>query len=431
MTFSEDESQWGPGRFWDAPQVSATVLGEIRKYPKTPAIVGTFIREVLPFSQIWYRETLISLLYSFAPDLNKDFRNAIETVAEPRGPSGNVDVIVQGACFGNDPDFEWVIQQFVSCEQRARTWLAEFQPTIEKAEEHVLDAAQADHIVEQPQEYFHNSHEGLETAVALRVLKEGASWLAFHKDRELLSCRFAEFLRKSEAEVSADVLRTILECTNYRAAGIWRAVEKHWDEGLTDVLHNTLLENIEDENLRQVVLRVAAGTSEGIDTLLTHLLPQMSPSRCLEIVHDLMQTTIEGDGEGEGGGPAGQAWITASTPADISRRAMLPDLTNRLPSNSPAGHFVWSIGSVAGGDESQRGAGVPVEIQAAVQNPFLERTDLQRCRAEIEDNIRNELQKLSQPRNLSVIFQDCISCGQLHPVSEVCRADIIVEATKN
>ena len=99
---------------------------------------------------------------------------------------------------------------------------------------------------------------------------------------------------------------------------------------------------------------------------------------------------------------------------------MLPDLKNRLPSTSPAGHFVWSIGSVAGGGESQRGAGVPIEIRAAVQNPFLERADVQKCRAEIEDNLGKELQKLPQPRNLSVLFQDCINCGQIHSVSEVC-----------
>lgn len=116
----------------------------------------------------------------------------------------------------------------------------------------------------------------------------------------------------------------------------------------------------------------------------------------------------------------GQPWIAAATLADMSRRAMLPDLKNRLPSNSPAGHFVWSIGSVAGGDESQRGAGVPIEIRAAVQNPFLERTDIQENRATIEDNLSKELQRLPQPRNLSVLFQDCINCGQIHSVADVC-----------
>lgn len=302
LNVNKDQRGWGVGRFWEAPQVNASTLEEIRNYPKTPGILGMFIREVLPFSQTQYRETLVPLLYSFATGLNKDFHNAVESVAEPGGPSGNVDVIVHGACYGDDADFEWVIQQFILCDEKASAWLAEFQPTIQKAEEHVLDAASADRAVEEPQEYFHNSDEGLATAVSLRVLREGVSWLRLHEHRERLSYRLAKALEESKEKVSVDILGTMLECTNNRATAVWRTVKKHWDENLRDVLRNSLLsDDLEDEYLRHVLLEVAAGSSAGINTSLAELLPQMSALRRFEILHDLMQTTIEGDAEGAAG----------------------------------------------------------------------------------------------------------------------------------
>lgn len=302
LNVNKDQRGWGVGRFWEAPQVNASTLEEIRSYPKTPGILGIFIREVLPFSQIRYRETLVPLLYSFATGLNKDFHNAVESVAEPGGPSGNVDVIVHGSCYGDDADFEWVIQQFILCDEKASAWLAEFQPTIQKAEEHVLDAASADRAIEEPQEYFHNSDEGLATAVTLRVQREGVSWLRLHEHRERLSYHLAKASEESKEKVSVDILGTMLECTNNRATAVWRAVKKHWDENLRDVLRNSLLsDDLEDEYLRHVLLEVAAGSSAGINTSLAELLPQMSALRRFEILHDLMQTTIEGDAEGAAG----------------------------------------------------------------------------------------------------------------------------------
>ena len=290
------------GRDWKAPQISTNILAEVRGFPKTPAILSMFIREVLPFSQTRYRDTLVPLLYSFASSLNSDFRNAVETVAEPGGPIWNIEVVVQGACYGGDTDFEWVIQQFLACEQKADTWMEEFKATYDKAEEHVLDASYADHVFEQPQEYFHNSNQGLKTVVALRVQKEGVSWLKSHKDRELLAYRLAEFLRESEKKVPIEVLSMILECTNSRATGVWRAVEKHWDESLKDVLRNNLLlDTLEDGYIRESLLRVAAVSSGGVDRLLSELLPQMSSLRRLEILHDLMNTALEGDEEGKVG----------------------------------------------------------------------------------------------------------------------------------
>jgi hypothetical protein len=297
----DEDDDWSFGRFWKAPSVAAHTLEKVRGFSKTPTILGLFIQEVLPFSRTHYRDTLVPLLYSFASGLNSDFRNAVEIVAEPGGPIENIGVVAQGACYGDQADFDWVIQQFVVCEHKADAWWKKFQPTYYKAEEHVFDAAHADHIVEQPQEQFYNSSEGLEIAVALRFRKEGIAWLALHKDRELLASRLTEFLRKSKEHVPVEVLRALIECANGSArTSVWSLVENNWDESLQDLLRKSLLSvDLEDEALRQALVRVAALSSRGLDKVLAELMPQMSSARRLEILYDLMETTIEDGARGK------------------------------------------------------------------------------------------------------------------------------------
>ena len=50
-------------------------------------------------------------------------------------------------------------------------------------------------------------------------------------------------------------------------------------------------------------------------------------------------------------------------------------LKARLPEGSPAGQFVWSVGSVVGGDESMRGAGAPQLLRSPALNPAFESKD--------------------------------------------------------
>jgi hypothetical protein len=120
-------------------------------------------------------------------------------------------------------------------------------------------------------------------------------------------------------------------------------------------------------------------------------------------------------------GPDGQAWFTALDVSDLSRRALDYDLKNRLPANSRAGHFVWSIGSVVGGDETRRGAGSPIELQSGVHNPLLKDEAVKARRSEINESLHNELGKLTAPRNLRAVFLDCEKCGQIHADVDMCR----------
>ena len=100
-----------------------------------------------------------------------------------------------------------------------------------------------------------------------------------------------------------------------------------------------------------------------------------------------------------------QAWLAASGVAWDSERQMLPILKGRLPRKSPSGHFVLSIASVAGGNETRRGAGYPAELQRAIENPYLHYPHIQRCRIEMERNLHLLLESSPLPRSFPAIFQ--------------------------
>ncbi len=120
----------------------------------------------------------------------------------------------------------------------------------------------------------------------------------------------------------------------------------------------------------------------------------------------------------------GQTWVTALNDADFSRHALASDLKNRLPVNSPAGHYVWPIGD----DETQRGAGPLVELQSGTQNPLLKDEDVKACRTAINERLRHELGKLPAPRTLRAIFVDCEKCGQIHSDLNVCSPSLMSAA---
>ncbi len=121
-------------------------------------------------------------------------------------------------------------------------------------------------------------------------------------------------------------------------------------------------------------------------------------------------------------GHDGQAWFDAADLAEQSRRASSRLIENRLASDSPAGHYVWSIGAVAGGHEGHRGAGRPVELKAAHENLLLSKDpSIKRRRAELEENLRKIFERLPKPLNLRVIYEDCGSCGRIHLFDSPCK----------
>lgn len=109
-----------------------------------------------------------------------------------------------------------------------------------------------------------------------------------------------------------------------------------------------------------------------------------------------------------------QAWVNASGIATASERVMSPILKGRLPEDSLAGHWSCSIGAVAGGDETMRGAGGSVKYREPQDNVLLEGSETHVRRQELEKNLSALLGSLPQPRDLPVLFINCKVCRKIH-----------------
>ncbi len=119
-------------------------------------------------------------------------------------------------------------------------------------------------------------------------------------------------------------------------------------------------------------------------------------------------------------GADGQAWLVAADLADQSMRTFSATLKRRLSLESAAGHYVWSIGAVTGGDEGRRGAGSPTEFRPARDNPFLSNPEVRARREQVEQRLREVFMRLPRPLNLRVIASECELCRQVHFESTAC-----------
>jgi hypothetical protein len=123
-------------------------------------------------------------------------------------------------------------------------------------------------------------------------------------------------------------------------------------------------------------------------------------------------------------GANSQAWMVAAHQARTSLEATREILAGRLPDDSASGHFVWASGSVVGGDESMRGAGVPALLRQPVTNPALAAAD-----EKVLANRRTLLQRIPRlfadtaaPRYFPIVFIDCQECHRLHRLTDGCTA---------
>lgn len=98
----------------------------------------------------------------------------------------------------------------------------------------------------------------------------------------------------------------------------------------------------------------------------------------------------------------GQGWLNASDTAVHSLEQMCPTLQGRLPSDSPAGHFVMSWVSIEGGTEAFRGAGAPIELRSAIENPRLASTAIRERRERMAERLKGLLAEYSQPLSFPV-----------------------------
>jgi hypothetical protein len=118
------------------------------------------------------------------------------------------------------------------------------------------------------------------------------------------------------------------------------------------------------------------------------------------------------------------AWVKAAGRALGSLSKMKHILAARLPRETVAGQFVWSVGPVVGGDESARGAGVPMMLRPCVENLSLRAPDagLAANRKALLEGISGILAAFARPRFFPAIFAGCRACKAIRPFDEIaCR----------
>lgn len=108
------------------------------------------------------------------------------------------------------------------------------------------------------------------------------------------------------------------------------------------------------------------------------------------------------------------AWINASIIAEKTEKAMERIINDRLPPDSIAGHWVYSLGAVAGGDELMRGAGYPNQYRAPRENKFVAGCETDGRRQTMEQQITSVLGKMPNPNYLPALYINCRSCRVIH-----------------
>lgn len=100
------------------------------------------------------------------------------------------------------------------------------------------------------------------------------------------------------------------------------------------------------------------------------------------------------------------AWLEAAEQAQRSVDEAGAVLAGRLAVESPAGHVVVSWGTVLGGDETERGAGVPQWLREARENPHLGDPAVCQRREELERNLREILVTFPRPRRFPALLRE-------------------------
>ncbi|HRF06809.1 hypothetical protein [Accumulibacter sp.] len=286
--------------FWEAPSSDDRELKRLRDHPNSEVLVSRFVSDVLPYSDTYYPNTIAHLLRKLVPDLDQAFWGALETVASIDGVGRNIGPIVTGVCAGVTHDFDAVIERFAAAEGEADKWMSAFREDLRRAKEHELDAAHADHLIEEPSERYYNPTEGMKAVVELRVAQEGVDWLLIHPHRELAAGALADLFDSQDAAVEPAQIRVLIGCAvKWARARAWSAAQKHWDASLDDLVDAELQRtDTECSSLRGSLVKIVLGAQHDQDAWVDRLLRigrRSSAVRRLELVLDVATTKLEGD----------------------------------------------------------------------------------------------------------------------------------------
>jgi hypothetical protein len=290
---------------WRAPRLGDEEAEVLRRDDRTKRLIERFIREVLPFSHREYHSELVAVLHRLADDLLDAFWDALDEIAGPGGPSGNIDAIVEGALLSDVPDFDRAIKRFAMSEAKADAWLESFAKDTYDAEEHAVDADAADHILGEPGERYFTARQGMKVVVRLRRPRDGVEWIAKSPHRKLLIYALAELIAQSHRQPTlADLRFLFANAEGWPRSQAWHAAQQHWNAGLSDFLRAELVrDDMEEASFRERLIEIAAANSPGKDSVpaLIDVLPDTAVQRRMELVYDVMVTGLYDDPKGEAG----------------------------------------------------------------------------------------------------------------------------------
>jgi len=284
--------------FWFAPPLSNPEAKHLGRHKLTALILRAFVQDVLPTTHRHYVVELVPLLLRICPDLTNVFvQTALDTVGF-ESPVINIEVVVTGACRGEQPPYDDLIKAFAAATRKADEWYAGYKETYRQAEEHEVDALVADHIVDEPSERYHNSREAMKTLIASRRAREGFQWILSHPERSVLVEAWAELLADAHQGGDYDELRALISASEgWHRGKAWLAAAKQWDSRLVDMLESDLIRvDIADHEIGSALIQALAASTPGSQKWVESAvrLAQTVPlERQLELVLDLAQ--FDGD----------------------------------------------------------------------------------------------------------------------------------------
>jgi hypothetical protein len=277
---------------WRTPVASPEEVAALSVDPRAQAMLEHFIRKVLPFSRTHYGPAVAEFLAQFGFDLRRAFSDAFETIASSEGDQ-NVDAVVTGLLNGDQPDFDGVIDRIAKIEAEVDVWLeTEYRIDARQAEEHEVDAALADRIIDEPQDRFYIPRASMTAAVQVRRAREGVEWVWSHPHRQLIMYALADLIGNRQGNPPPQELRQLLKyAEGWVRPHAWWAAAQHWAVDLDDLLETTLAQTGLPNDLRRTLMKIVATTGkEGTDpvSLLTRVAGASSTARRIELICDVM-----------------------------------------------------------------------------------------------------------------------------------------------
>lgn len=124
-------------------------------------------------------------------------------------------------------------------------------------------------------------------------------------------------------------------------------------------------------------------------------------------------------------GAGSNAWLAAAGRSHESLLSMMPVLRARLPQEHVSGQWVWPVGAVVGGNETQRGAGAPIELREALANP----SSTSPRRTRFSAALQTALTAAPHPTHFPWVLEHCSQCSRIHRFDE-CRKPVDIQVLR-